>query len=502
METSESQTTARVSVRLLCSTYGRLPEQFYAHVLPTPVCAPQWIAFNAKLSRDLGLGIELLSEAEQLALFAGNAIPEGVRPLAMAYAGHQFGNWVPQLGDGRAILLGEVRDVSGVCHDIQWKGGGRTPYSRGGDGRAALGPVMREYLVSEAMHALGVPTTRALAAVLTGERVLRDKMLPGAVLVRVAASHVRVGTFQYFAAKQDIEGLKTLADYVIERHYPFAAQTTNPYLTLLSQIVERQAALIARWMSLGFIHGVMNTDNMTISGETIDYGPCAFMDHYDPDKVFSSIDSMGRYAFSHQPKAAQWNLARLAEALLPLIHPSEATAVELATTVVADFMSQYDNQWLSGMRSKLGLVTGQAGDGELVQALLDIMHGQNVDYTLAFRSLANSTSDETTLEPLRALFSAPAAIDAWVQQWRYRLTMDPMTPTARCALMRQANPQVIPRNHQIAAAITAAEADLNFEPFNALHEALARPYEERLDRAAYTRPPTESERVRRTFCGT
>jgi len=502
MDTIISPDVRRVHVRSLSSTYGRLPDHFYSPSVPTPVAAPQLIAFNVDLSRALGLDLDRLSDNERLALFAGNAIPQGATPIAMAYAGHQFGNWVPQLGDGRAILMSETVDATGARRDIQWKGSGRTPYSRGGDGRAAIGPVIREYLVSEAMHALGVPTTRALAAVTTGESVRRETMLPGAVLTRVAASHVRVGTFQYFSARQDTEGVQVLADYVIARHYPSAAQAPNPYLALLEGVVLRQAALVARWMLLGFIHGVMNTDNMTISGETIDFGPCAFMDAYDPDKVFSSIDSMGRYAYSNQPKAAQWNLARLAETLLPLIHPDGVTSVELATSVVSDFMPQFEQHWLSGMRAKLGLATAQAGDLELAQVLLDIMHGQNVDYTLTFRCLSGVTQDDATRAALLALFSSPAAIETWTRQWRQRLEAEPMSSGDRCTLMRQANPQVIPRNHQIAAVITAAEASLDFAPFHALQDALARPYEERSDVYAYTLAPTESEQVRRTFCGT
>ena len=411
METPITPDERRLPIGTLSSSYAALPTRFHTHVKPTPVSDPRLIAVNTDLARVLGLTLDQFDNSELAALFAGNLLPQGGTPLAMAYAGHQFGHWVPQLGDGRAILMGEVIDTVGVRRDVQWKGSGRTPYSRGGDGRAALGPVMREYLVSEAMHALGVPATRALAAVVTGERVRRESLMPGAILTRVAASHVRVGTFQYISSLRDTDALRTLADYVIERHYPRATEAANPYLRLLESVVARQAFLVSRWMMVGFIHGVMNTDNMAISGETIDFGPCAFMDEYDPGKVFSSIDTMGRYAYSNQPKAAQWNLARFAETLLPLIHPDGATAVTLVTPIIEGFTTQFEAHWLTGMRAKLGLVTERHDDQGLAQALLDILHGHNVDYTLAFRLLTELLCDDRASAQLLTLFPHPAVME-------------------------------------------------------------------------------------------
>ncbi|MFN8991098.1 MAG: protein adenylyltransferase SelO, partial [Betaproteobacteria bacterium] len=370
-------------------SYRALPERFYAALAPTPVREPRLVAFNAPLARELGLDPGAV-QPHAARIFSGNQLPPDASPLALAYAGHQFGHFVPQRGDGRAILLGELVDASGVRRDLQLKGAGRTPFSRGGDGRAALGPVLREYLVSEAMHALGIPTTRALAAVLTGEPVFRDDALPGAVLTRVAASHVRVGTFQYFAARGDTEGLRALADWVIARHYPEAAQADNPALALLAAVCERQAALVARWMMVGFVHGVMNTDNTTISGETIDYGPCAFMDAYHPETVFSSIDHQGRYAFANQPGIAQWNLTRLAECLLPLIEPDADRAVSLATEVIEAFAGRFQRHWTHGMRAKLGLATQEEGDAALASELLELLQGAQADYTLAFRRLCDA----------------------------------------------------------------------------------------------------------------
>jgi serine/tyrosine/threonine adenylyltransferase len=367
------------------NSFARELEGFYVPWQMAPVAGPSMVRFNRKLAEELGLDATALDSEEGARLLAGNEAPEGASPLAQAYAGHQFGNFVPQLGDGRALLLGEVIDRHGRRRDIQLKGSGRTPFSRGGDGRAAIGPVLREYLIGEAMHALGIPTTRALAAVMTGEPIYRETVLPGAVLTRVAASHIRVGTFQYFAARGELDKLRRLSDYVIERHYPELQGHATPYLALLEKVSDRQASLVASWMHVGFIHGVMNTDNMTISGETIDYGPCAFMDHYDPATVFSSIDHHGRYCYANQPKIAQWNLARLAETLLPLIDTDDEKAIARATEVLAAFAEHYERYWLAGMRAKLGLVQEEDGDTDLVTSLLNVMQAGRIDWTLTFR---------------------------------------------------------------------------------------------------------------------
>src|SRR5215510_10542353 len=398
------------------NTYARELEGFYVPWKATQVAQPTLVKFNRELADELGLDADALDSQEGARIFAGNETPEGASPLAQAYAGHQFGGFVPQLGDGRALLLGEVIDRNGRRRDIQLKGSGPTPFSRAGDGRAALGPVLREYLIGEAMHALGIPTTRALAAVLTGEPVFRESALPGAILTRVAASHIRVGTFQFFAARGEQAKVRRLADYVIERHYPELKDDANPYLALLERVCDRQVVLVASWMYVGFIHGVMNTDNMAISGETIDYGPCAFMDHYDPATVFSSIDTHGRYAYGNQPKIAQWNLARFAETLLSLIDADRNRAVARASEVVNNFPQRYEHHWLNGMRAKLGLVTEEEADLNLAAGFVTAMAGNKVDYTLAFRYLANAALGDE--EPLRALFSDPSAYDHWSQHWR------------------------------------------------------------------------------------
>jgi uncharacterized protein YdiU (UPF0061 family) len=433
------------------------------------------------------------------AVLAGNVLPAGAAPLAMAYAGHQFGNFVPQLGDGRAILLGEVVDARGRRRDIQLKGAGPTPFSRRGDGRAALGPVLREYIVSEAMAALGIPATRALAAVATGEAVQRERLLPGAVFVRVAASHVRVGTFQFFAAKGDNEGVRLLADYVIDRHYPELKESTNPYLALLEAVALRQADLIARWMGVGFIHGVMNTDNMTISGETIDFGPCAFLDDYDPRKVFSSIDQMGRYAYGNQPGIGQWNMARLAECLLPFLDQDEEKAVEAANGVLKTFGERFQARWLAEFRGKIGLATEMEGDGDLVQALLGALHEGQADFTLAFRLLADCAEGRTA--SFLELFADPVKAADWLARWKQRLETEEGAAADRAAAMRAVNPVVIPRNHRIEEAIAAALAG-ELGPFHKLLAALQNPYEERPEFADYALPPRVDERVAQTFCGT
>jgi len=481
------------------SSYVRLPQHFYARLEPTPVAQPRLIRFNRSLGEELGLQLSGWDDAALAALFSGNRLPPGVEPIAMAYAGHQFGHFVPQLGDGRALLIGEVRDLSGALRDIQLKGSGRTPYSRSGDGRAALGPVLREYLVSEAMHALGIPTTRSLAAVLTGEYVYREDRLPGAILTRVAASHVRIGTFQYFAARGQHEAVRQLADYVLERHYPEARQSDRPYLCLLQQVTARQATLIAQWLLVGFIHGVMNTDNMALAGETIDYGPCAFMDQYDPSQVFSSIDTHGRYAYDNQPLIAQWNLARFAEAILPLIDDVPDRAVELATAEVQRFNDAFSRDWIGGLRSKLGLVQEEEGDAMLAQSLLERMHASAADFTLTFRRLADTL--EGDLSAVRELFDDPASFDQWHALWCARLAREPPDP-GRAAAMRAVNPCYIPRNHRIEQVIQAGVSGEDFAPFARMLDAVTRPFEDRQGLERYADPPLPSERVRQTFCGT
>ncbi|MFT4003372.1 MAG: YdiU family protein [Rhizobium sp.] len=498
--TLHDDTTRQAPPVAFDNSYARLPPQFFADQAPTPVAAPGLIKFNEALARELGLEVDALGR-NAAAIFSGNELLRGSRPIAMAYAGHQFGNFVPQLGDGRAILLGEVKDRNGRRRDIQLKGPGPTPFSRRGDGRAALGPVLREYIVSEAMHALGIPTTRALAAVTTGEAVYREQVLPGAILTRVAASHIRVGTFQFFAARGDTESVKTLADHVIARHYPEIGDRANPYLSLLEAVAERQAALIARWLHVGFIHGVMNTDNMTVSGETIDFGPCAFMDVYDPATVFSSIDRNGRYAYANQPAIGQWNLARLGETLIPLIDPSADAAIDLANTIIKAYGERFQAHWLSGMRAKIGLASEEDGDLDLIQSLLATMQQQGADFTLTFRRLAALAADEDTAD-FAATFQEPQSAAPWLERWRERLGRDPQTPAARAAAMRRVNPAFIPRNHRIQQAIEAAVEDGDFSLFEALLKVLATPYEEQPAFAPYAEPPLPSERVLQTFCGT
>jgi serine/tyrosine/threonine adenylyltransferase len=487
---------------LLPSAYSRLPENFYARLAPTPVAKPRLIQFNTALASELGLDTQGTDSEVLAAIFSGNELPAELAPIAMAYAGHQFGHFVPQLGDGRAILIADAVDRSGARRDVQLKGSGRTPFSRNGDGRAAMGPVLREYLVSEAMHALGVPTTRSLAAVSSGEFVIREQRLPGAILTRVAASHVRVGTFEYFAARGQAEAIRVLADYMIDRHYPDARSNGQPYLSLLRSIVQRQARLIARWMLVGFIHGVMNTDNMALSGETIDFGPCAFMDRFDPAAVFSSIDSFGRYAYGNQPRVAQWNLARFAETLLPLIDPDAERAVELGTEAVRQFTELFDLQWLDGMRLKLGLSKPEEGDRDLTQTLLDLMHGNQADFTLTFRHLADVLPGEPGAARVRGLFENPGAFDAWVLAWQSRLEREPQSGHVRAEAMRRTNPAFIPRNHRIEQAIVAAVESEDFQLFFDLLAALSRPFEDQARFAKFLEPPQPDERVLQTFCGT
>jgi len=484
------------------SSYAGLPERFFARVNPVPVAKPRLLRFNDALGAELGLDIGGLDTAALAGTFSGNVIPPGTEPIAMAYAGHQFGHFVPQLGDGRAILLGEARGHAGVRRDIHLKGSGRTPFSRDGDGRAALGPVLREYLVSEAMHALGIPATRALAAVATGEQVFREEALPGAILTRVAASFVRVGTFQYFAARDDVDAVRLLADYVIDRHYPEAKTDQRPYLALLRAVTDAQASLIAGWMHVGFIHGVMNTDNMAVSGETIDFGPCAFLDVYDPAAVFSSIDRQGRYAYGNQPHAALWNLARFAETLLPIIDAGADRAVELAGEVLATFSSRFSDLSLAGVRGKLGLSSREDGDAALAEDLLDAMHRNQADFTLTFRRLCDAAEGAAGDAGVRSLFVNPREYDEWASRWRARTAREPLEPRARAEAMRQVNPAVIPRNHRIEQVINAAVEGQDFEPFAKLSAVLSQPYRSQEGFESYADPPQPGERVHKTFCGT
>ncbi|MGM0982746.1 MAG: protein adenylyltransferase SelO [Pseudomonadota bacterium] len=482
--------------------YARLPDRFFLRFDPVPVKAPRLVAFNRALAEQLGFDLAAFDEHQAAEWFAGNAVPEGAEPLAQAYAGHQFGHFNPRLGDGRAVLLGEVTDREGRLRDIQLKGAGCTPFSRGADGRAPLGPVLREYLISEAMHLLGVPTTRALAAVTTGERVFRRVPEPGAVLTRVAASHLRVGTFQYFAAREDLEAVRTLADLAIERHYPELAsrEESERYLALVEAVQARQAALVAKWMGLGFIHGVMNTDNCSIAGETIDYGPCAFMEAYDPDTLFSSIDEGGRYAYRNQPWIAQWNLARFAETLLPLIDDDQERAVEGATAVIKAFEEQYEAEWLVVMREKLGLVKQEEGDRALVEAFLEALQSGRADFTLAFRRLSEAIEEDAPT--LLELFETRDVIEAWLPRWRERLAREDVGPEAIAERLRTVNPLYIPRNHKVEEALTAAAEDNDFTPFEALREVLADPFTEQHGRETYASPAPPTAAVFRTFCGT
>jgi uncharacterized protein YdiU (UPF0061 family) len=469
-------------------------------VQPTAVADPRLVMFNRRLAEKLGLDADTV-ERDAAALFSGNRLPEDSIPVAMAYAGHQFGGFVPQLGDGRAILLGEIRDRNGVLRDIQLKGSGLTPFSRDGDGRAALGPMLREYIVSEAMHALGIPTTRSLAVVTTGERVFRDDVLPGAVLTRVAASHIRVGTFEYFAARDDRDAVRELLDYVIARHYPEARAAAVPAVAVLEAVAQRQVALIAQWMLVGFIHGVMNTDNMAISGETIDYGPCAFMDEYHPNKVFSSIDRRGRYAYANQPAIAQWNLARLAETILPEIDADADKAVKLATDTLQPFVAQFDAAFMQGMRRKIGLASAIDGDIDLIRRLLAAMQEAEADFTLTFRRLANAAESPDADAALLETFKESSTLQGWLRDWRTRLAAEPRSGSERARDMRRVNPAFIARNHLVEAALVAATAG-DLEPCRRLVAVLRRPFDDQPDAADLVRPPRPSERVLQTFCGT
>jgi uncharacterized protein YdiU (UPF0061 family) len=484
------------------NSYARLPDRFFTRLRPTPVAAPRLVRLNTKLALDLGLDPERLATPEGVEMLAGNLVPQGGEPLAMAYAGHQFGTFVPQLGDGRAILLGEVVDRAGVRRDIQLKGAGPTPYSRRGDGRAALGPVLREYIVSEAMAALGVPTTRALAAVTTGEPVWRETPLPGAILCRVASSHIRVGTFQFFAARRDVDAIRRLADHVIARHYPEVASAANPYRALLDRVISRQTALIAKWLLVGFIHGVMNTDNMSIAGETIDYGPCAFMDAYHPRAVYSSIDRMGRYAYANQPDIAQWNLIRLAETLLPLLAEDRDAAINEAQQAIGEFGKLFDAAYAVGLSRKLGLLETRPNDISLAQDLLDRMAYNGADFTLVFRLLCDAAAGPEGDTGVRMLFADPGVFDEWAAGWRQRLAQERGEPAERRSTMRAANPAFIPRNHLVEEAIVAAINDGDFSAFERLLSVVSAPYEDHPALKRYADPPRPDQVVRETFCGT
>jgi len=484
------------------NSYARLPERFFARVNPAPRENQSLIKLNDSLARELGADPDWLRSDAGIEVLSGRTMAEGSEPIAMAYAGHQFGNFVPQLGDGRAILLGEVIDRHGRRQDIQLKGAGQTPFSRNGDGQAALGPVLREYVVSEAMAALGIPTTRALAAMTTGEPVYRETALPGAVIVRVASSHVRIGTFQYFAARGDTDAVRELADHVIARHYPAAAEAGSPYLALLEDVIAAQAGLVAQWMLVGFIHGVMNTDNMSVAGETIDYGPCAFMDTYDPETVFSSIDQFGRYAYANQPAIALWNLTRFAETLLPLLAPDEGPAIAIAENALADFAPRFREAHHSGMLRKIGIAHPSDGDAELAGAILEAMADNKVDFTLFFRRLSEAIEPGNGEDQLRSLFADPAACDNLLQQWRARLDGEPGDAGIHRATMKAANPVYIPRNHRVEEVIKAAIKSSDFAPFEELLTVLSKPFEARDEFARYEDPPLEHERVRATFCGT
>jgi uncharacterized protein YdiU (UPF0061 family) len=490
------------------NSYARELEGLYVAWPPAKVPEPRLLFLNRDLATELGLQAAALDSVEGAEVFAGNRVPEGAAPLAQAYAGHQFGSFSGQLGDGRALLLGEVIDRRGRRRDIAFKGSGRTPFSRGGDGKAAVGPMLREVLIGESMHALGIPTTRALAVAATGEPVQRDSVLPGAVLTRVAASHLRVGTFQLFAARGELDKLRRLADYSIARHDPALAGTPRRHAALLRAVAERQAALLAQWMNVGFIHGVMNTDNMTISGESIDYGPCAFMEAYDPAAVFSSIDRQGRYAFGNQPQIARWNLARLAETLLPLMAAADdeaaiQRAVAQLTEVIDAFPAWYQAARLRGQRAKLGLqrADDDAGDSALAEEFLALLQAQRVDHTLAWRQLADAAAGDDAA--LRRLFGEPQALDAWLARWHARGSAEPLPAAQRAALMRLVNPRVIARNHRVEEALAAASDAADLGPFERLLAALRRPFDDTPEHAAYAKPaPAAVTACYRTFCGT
>lgn len=475
------------------NSYKKLPNFFYTDLKPTPVSSPKLVILNYSLTEALGLNSDELTKNGQIEVFAGNSIPKGASPLAQAYAGHQFG-YFTMLGDGRAILLGEQLTPKGERFDIQLKGSGKTPYSRGGDGRAAIKPMLREYIISEAMNALNIPTTRSLAVVTTGETVYRETPLTGAILTRVAASHIRVGTFQYAAKFGDLDDVKALADYTIKRHFQGIENNQNRYLALLREVVNRQASLIAKWQQIGFIHGVMNTDNMAISGETIDYGPCAFMDTFNSNTVFSSIDKGGRYSYQNQPLMATWNLARFAETLLPLIHDNEEKALNMAQETLSDFMEQYQNTWLEGMRSRLGISNVEEGDEELIKTLLTIMENTGADYNNTFRALTIDKEDNSDI-------CGTIEYKEWKRQWQLRLSRQEEGKDSIHELMKNNNPSVIPRNHRVEEALEAA-ANGDNSVMERLLNILSKPFDYSLEQEEYCKLPEGSNKVYRTFCGT
>ncbi|MBE1556491.1 uncharacterized protein YdiU (UPF0061 family) [Filibacter limicola] len=477
----------------LDNSYARLPKSFFTNVNPTPVRSPKLIILNNQLATSLGLNVQALQSEDGVAVIAGNQIPEGAWPLAQAYAGHQFGHF-NMLGDGRAVLLGEQITPHGERIDIQLKGSGRTAYSRGGDGRASLGPMLREYIISEAMHALGIPTTRSLTVVTSGESVIRETELPGAILTRVAASHLRVGTFQYVAKWGTVEELRTLADYTLKRHFPDVEADENRYLSLLQEVIKRQAELIAKWQLVGFIHGVMNTDNISISGETIDYGPCAFMDAYDPETVFSSIDMQGRYAYGNQPTIAGWNLARFAETLLPLLHDNQEQAVQLAQDKISGFKGLYHWNWLTGMRAKLGILNEETQDEAFINELLSLMKKYHADYTNTFRALTFDTPEDTVL------FGTPE-FAPWHGLWQARLGRQQESKASSNQLMRNSNPALIPRNHRVEAALEAAVEHGDYSVMERLLGVLSNPYMHSTEQAEYATLPASTTPYQ-TFCGT
>ena len=480
-------------------SFVRELEGLYVRWQGAPVAEPRLLELNDELAAELGLDPEALRVDGGVDVLAGKVVPDGASPVAQAYAGHQFGSYSPRLGDGRALLLGEVLDTDGRRRDLHLKGSGRTPFARGGDGKAVVGPMLREYVIGEGMHALGIPTSRALAVVATGEDIVRDAVLPGAVLARVAASHIRVGTFEYAAMNGGSEFVRRLADYSIARHHPRAVEAENPYRAFYEAVIDTQASLVAQWMLVGFIHGVMNTDNMAISGETIDYGPCAFMDAFDPAAVFSSIDHGGRYAYGNQPHVATWNLARLAEALLPVIDDDKDTAVATATDTLQTFPERFHRYWSAGMRAKLGLTEADDVTGALIDDLMRLLHEQAVDYTSSFRTLSASLRGDAV--PAHALFAEPSALDAWADRWREQLAHEASDPFGTARAMDRVNPLYIARNNQVEEALAAATAG-DLEPFQRLVDVLAHPFDERPGLESYAAPTPSSWGPYRTFCGT
>lgn len=482
------------------NSFARSLKSFFVSFQAETAADPKLLLLNHALAEELNLDPAALDSEAGLAIFSGNMAPNGAEPLAQAYAGHQFGGFAPQLGDGRALLLGEVIDRNHLRRDIQLKGSGRTPFSRGGDGKAAVGPVLREYLIGESMHALGVPTTRALAAVATGENIYRETPLPGAVLTRVAASHIRVGTFQFGAAHRDEDDVRRLADYAIARHCPEAAEAENPYLAFFDAVCDSQASLIARWMNIGFIHGVMNTDNMTISGETIDYGPCAFMDRYNRATVFSSIDRQGRYAYANQPNILSWNLTRLAETLIRFVDADKNRAIEILTDRVNKIQSKYESFWLSGMRAKIGLSTEDPQDMDLINDLLWVMEDGNADFTLVFRRLSQALRNDK--DSLYGLFNQSGAFEVWERRWLKRLKLEGKEMEACASEMDKINPIYIPRNHKVEEALSAAVYRGDMSLFTKLLEVVSRPFDEKTENEAYAEPAPISDIPYQTFCGT